>query len=40
MVVWFRYEGVDVEYLMGGQVVWMVLGFLLIDSGKIMVCDV
>lgn len=36
---WLRYEGVDAEYLMGGQATWTAAGLPLIDLGKITARD-
>ncbi len=36
---WLRHEGVDAEYLMGGQAAWTAAGLPLIDPGKITARD-
>lgn len=36
---WLRHEGVDAEYLMGGQAAWTEAGLPLIDLGKITALD-
>ena len=36
---WLRHEGVDAEYLMGGQAAWTASGLPLIDPGKITARD-
>lgn len=36
---WLRHEGVDAEYLMGGQAAWTAAGLPMIDPGKITARD-
>jgi rhodanese-related sulfurtransferase len=36
---WLRHEGVEAEYLMGGQAAWAAVGLPLIDPGKITARD-
>lgn len=36
---WLRHEGVEAEYLMGGQAAWTAVGLPLIDPGKITALD-
>jgi rhodanese-related sulfurtransferase len=36
---WLRHEGVEAEYLMGGQAAWTAAGLPLIDPGKITARD-
>jgi rhodanese-related sulfurtransferase len=36
---WLRHEGVEAEYLMGGQAAWTAVGLPLIDPGKITARD-